>query len=628
MKRRTACALWLSSASPRRPSNDPRRVANKTMFLLVTFLAIGTAALCGCAGSPNISGGSGGSGGGSGSSQITLSIVSAYNATHSGGRWVVAGEPGFTLLVSGTGFTASSVIQWNGTSLATQFGSSTDMDATVTAAMIAQPGTVSISIHDSSSGYTTAVLPFGIASPAAASAGVVALVTAAPDGTPANASSLVAPSISATGRYVTFQSSATNLGAGVASGFQQIYERDTCIGAPTNCVPSTIPITVTYTGNPVDNHSRNSSVSDDGRYVAFDSQASNIVAAEPPFCFAAAGNSCVYVRDTCIGAASSCVPTTTLVSRLPDGEIAGGGNPAISPDGRYLGYNSTGTSPGTNNVYLTDTCIGAPAGCTSSTLLVSQSTSGTASNQLSAYEDVSLGGRYVSFVSYAKNLTTTSSNAGDPDLFLRDTCLGAPAACTASTLQEDVSTAGSLANGGALDTFSNPSISSDGRFLAFSTLATNLVTDNVNGLGNVYLRDTCNGSATPCSPSTVIASRGNDGSIANASQDNASINASGRFVAFASLASNLVPGDTFLPNSWKDIFVRDTCFGVPVACTPSTVRVSVSNATGFADQSNAVNDYPKISRDGHYIVFLSSATNYLPTPGNGLEMVFLAKTGF
>ncbi len=600
----------------------------KTIFLLAPFLAIGATALCGCGVSPSTNEGSGGSGGGSGSNQITLTTISAYNAAHSGGRWVVAGDPGFTLLVSGTGFTTSSVIQWNGTGLATQLGSSTDMDANVTAAMIAQPGTISISVHDTSSGYTTAALPFGIASPFAATAGVVALVTVAPDGTPANASSLVAPSISGTGRYVTFQSSATNLGAGIASGFQQIYERDTCIGTPTNCVPGTIPITVTYNGNPLDNHSRSSSVSDDGRYVAFDSQASNITAAEPSFCFAAAGDSCVYLRDTCIGAPSPCTPTTTLISRLPDGEIAGGGNPTISPDGRYVGYNSTGTSPGTNNVYLTDTCNGAPAGCTSSTLLVSQSSSGTTGNQLSAYQDVSLGGRYVSFVSYSKNLTPTNSNAGDPDLFVRDTCLGAPADCTPDTLQEDVSTTGSLANGGALDTFSNPSISSDGRFLAFSTLATNLVTENVNGLGNVYLRDTCNGAAASCSPSTVIASRGNDGSIANASQDNPSINASGRFVVFASLASNLVPGDTFLPNSWKDIFVRDTCFGVPVGCTPSTVRVSVSNVTGFAVQSNAVNDYPKISKDGHYIVFLSSATNYLSTAGNGFQMVFVAKTGF
>ena len=520
------------------------------------------------------------------------------------------------------------MIQWNGTPLTTQFGTATDISAPVSAAMIAQPGTVSITVHDTASGTTTAALPFGIASPAAATAGVVAPITVAPDGTPANNNSLVAPSISATGRYVSFQSSATNLGAGVTSGNQQIYERDTCIGAPSGCVPSTIPISVTYDGTPVDNASRDSSVSGDGRYVAFDSDASNIVTSEPSFCFAIAGDSCVYLRDTCIGAASGCTPSTILVSSLLDGEPAGGGIPTMSPDGRYVGYNSTGTSFGTNNVYLTDTCNGSQTGCVSNTILISQSTSGIAADLLSGYQGVSSGGRYVSFISYAKNLVSTTLNAGDPDLFLRDTCIGAPTGCIPTTLQEDVSSAGVPANGGALDTFSSPSISSNGRFLAFSTLATNLVTQNVNGIGNVYLRDTCNGATVPCTPSTVIASLGNDGSIANAGEDNTAISATGRFVAFASLASNLVPGDTFPINGWKDIFVRDTCFGVPDGCAPSTVRVSVGNATGFAVQSNGVNDYPQISQDGHYVVFLSASTNYLSTPGNGYDMVFLAATGF
>jgi trimeric autotransporter adhesin len=593
-------------------------------------LAIGMA-LCGCGGanSSTGSGGSGGSGGGSGGSGApTLAQVGTLGATYSGGNWVVAGEGGFTLLASGTGFTSTSVIQWNGTSLTTQFGTSTDINAAVTAAMIAEPGTVSITVQDTASGTTTAALPFGIASPAAATAGVIALITTAPDGTPANNNSLVAPSISATGRYVSFQSSATNLGAGVTSSYQQIYERDTCIGAPAGCVPSTIPISVTYSGGPVDNNSRDSSVSDDGRYVAFDSEASDIIDSEPSFCYSTPGDSCVYLRDTCIGATSGCTSNTVLVSSLLDGEPAGGGNPTISPDGRYVGYNSTGTSEGTNNVYLTDTCNGAPVGCVPSTILISQSTSGIIGNTTSGFQDVSSGGRYVSFVSYAKNLISTTSNAGDPDLFLRDTCIGAPSGCVPTTVQEDVSTAGVPANGGALDTFSDPSISSDGRFLTFSTLATNLVTQNVNGFGNVYLRDTCNGATAPCSPSTVIASLGNDGSIANASQDNTGISATGRFVAFASLASNLVPGDTFAPNGWKDIFVRDTCFGAPASCAPSTVRASVGNATGFAVQSNGTNDYPQISGDGHYVVFLSASTNYLSTPGNGYDMVFLAKTGF
>ena len=598
--------------------------------ILGVGLALGMV-LSGCGGANSSNGctGSGCSCGSCGSGTPTLVQVGTLGAPQTGGNWVVAGEGGFTLLASGTGFTATSQIQWNGTPLATQFGTSTDINAPVTAAMIAQPGTVSITVYDSASGTTTAALPFGIASPAAATAGVIALITVAPDGiTPANNNSLVAPSISATGRFVSFQSSATNLGAGVTSGNQQIYERDTCIGAPAGCVPSTIPISVTYDGAPVDNASLDSSVSGDGRYVAFDSEASNIVASEPSFCYAAPGDACIYLRDTCIGAVAGCTPSTILVSSLLDGQPAGGGNPTMSPDGRYVGFGSTGTSSGTVNTFERDTCNGAPAGCVPSTILISQSTSGIVADALSGYQNVSLGGRYVSFISYAKNLVSTTLNAGNPDLFLRDTCLGAPAGCIPTTTQEDISTTDIPANGGALDTASNPPISSDGRFLAFTTLATNLVTQNVNGFGNVYLRDTCNGATAPCTPSTVIASLGNDGSIANAGENNSSISATGRFVAFASLASNLVPGDTFVADGWKDIFVRDTCFGAPAGCTPSTVRVSVSNATGFAVQSNGINDHPQISRDGHYVVFLSASTNYLSTPGNGYDMVFLAKTGF
>jgi hypothetical protein len=171
-------------------------------------------------------------------------------------------------------------------------------------------------------------------------------------------------------------------------------------------------------------------------------------------------------------------------------------------------------------------------------------------------------------------------------------------------------------------------LSSDGRFLAFSTLAYNLVSQPANVFGGIYLRDTCNGATSGCTPMTNLVGVGNDGSLPNAGGNNTSISATGRYIAFASLASNLAPGDTFAPNSWKDIFVRDTCFGVTTGCTPSTVRVSVSNWSYLGQQSNAINDYPRISADGHYVVFLSASTNYLSSSSNGNSMVYLTKTGF
>jgi len=194
-------------------------------------------------------------------------------------------------------------------------------------------------------------------------------------------------------------------------------------------------------------------------------------------------------------------------------------------------------------------------------------------------------------------------------------------------MRVDVTASGGEPNNGVFN-LSIPAISSDGRLVAFSSTATNLVSTNVNGMGNIYVRDTCAGATSGCTPTTSLVSLGNDGSVGNWSSGNQSMTADGRFVAFASLASNLVPGDTFPAGGFKDIFVRDTCYGVASGCTPSTVRVSVTNTPNPETQANDISDYPAMSADGHYVVFLSAATDLVPGGSNGHQMVFLAKTGF
>jgi trimeric autotransporter adhesin len=559
---------------------------------------------------------------------LTLTGISPYLAAEAANNWVPAGIPGFTLLASGTGFTTTSVIEWNGTALPTAFGTSTDINAPITAAMVAAPGTANVMVYDPATGAKSATLTFGIASPAAATAGVVQMITVAPGGTPANGDSLVAPSISTTGRYVSFQSAGTNLGAGTAGTWAQIYERDTCIGAPSGCTPTTIPITVTADGSAPNGNSRTSSVSGDGRYVAYDTQASNILSTVPS-CWTEAV--CVFLRDTCIGVPSGCTPSTTLITTDTldgDGNPEGGNNPFISPDGRYITFNSALEAASSNEspqTLMRDTCNGAPAGCTPSTILISQSTTGVVGNESSYRQAVNSGGRFVVFSSYSTNLIPNDTSIWS-DVFLRDTCTGAPAGCVPSTSRVSTATDGTQGNGG-VDFNLPPSISSDGRFVAFSTDATNLVANDP--YAGIMLRDTCFGAPAGCTPTTSLVSIGNDGSIPNWGDNEQSMSADGRFIAFASLASNLVPGDTFAASSWEDIFVHDTCIGAPAGCTPSTVRVSVANyAQNFATQSNAINDYPQISGDGHYVVFLSSSTNYLASGGDGNEMVYLAKTGY
>lgn len=254
-------------------------------------------------------------------SSITLSTLAP--------GYAVAGTGSTSIFVNGSGFTDSSIVQWNGNALPTTFGTNQILSASISNSLIAAPGAAQITVKDGS-GATSNSLPFGIASAAAANAGVIGMISVAPDGSPANGDSLVGPSISATGRYVAFQSAATNLASGPASGFQEIYERDTCIGAPSGCSPNTIRVTVTYDGTPANGHSRASGISADGRYVVFNSSATNILPNSGD-CSPSTGIACVFLRDTCTGARSGCVPNTTAISKDMNGNIVRGGGTPLLP---------------------------------------------------------------------------------------------------------------------------------------------------------------------------------------------------------------------------------------------------------------------------------------------------------
>jgi len=133
--------------------------------------------------------------------------------------------------------------------------------------------------------------------------------------------------------------------------------------------------------------------------------------------------------------------------------------------------------------------------------------------------------------------------------------------------------------------FGGNSISADGRYVAFTSFASNLVANDTNGWLDVFVRDTVTGT-------TTIASVGSNGSQATAPSSEPSISADGRYVAFQTSASNLVPGDT---NDDDDIFVRDLRAG-------TTTRVSV-DAAGRAGGWHDGSQYPSISADGRYVTF-------------------------
>jgi Tol biopolymer transport system component len=111
----------------------------------------------------------------------------------------------------------------------------------------------------------------------------------------------------------------------------------------------------------------------------------------------------------------------------------------------------------------------------------------------------------------------------------------------------------------------SPSISADGRYVAFLSSAMNLVDSDTNGVTDVFVRDTCAGATSACTPATQRVSVATGGAQANGASTSATISGTGRFITFESAATNLGA----IPSS-GGIFLRDTCAGVASGCTPST----------------------------------------------------------
>ena len=209
----------------------------------------------------------------------------------------------------------------------------------------------------------------------------------------------------------------------------------------------------------------------------------------------------------------------------------------------------------------------------------------------SSQSEMSRDGRYTAFVSDAQNLVAGDTN-GAPDVFVRDRVAG-------TTTRVSVATGGGQGNGRS----DLPSISRDGRYVAFFSEATNLVTGDTNGRSDVFVRDLVAGSTRRVSVTT-------GGGQANGDSEFPSISDNGQQVAFGSAASNLVSGDG---NGLHDIFVRDLTAG-----TTRRVSVSSSGAGG-----NGASLFPAISGNGNVVAFVSDATNLVPGDTNGNRDVFV-----
>ena len=381
------------------------------------------------------------------------------------------------------------------------------------------------------------------------------------------------PAVSGDGRYVVFHSPANNLVGGDTDGDYDVFLRDLVAGTTT----------LVSGGN---DDSTNAAVSADGRYVAFVSIATNLTTDTN----GSTGD--VFVRDMVTG-------DITLVSTGTGGQGNGiSHRPSISADGHYVtfvSYSDNLVANDTNNaqdVFVRDLVSGT-------TTLVSQATDGSHGLGTSDWGSISADGRYVAFHSTASNLVAGDNNSAN-DVFVRDLVSG-----TTTLISQDA--LGGLANSDSYD----PSISADGRYVAFWSYATDLVAGGTNFQTHIYVRDLALGS-------TALVSIGEDGQ-ANATSFSPSISADGRYVTFYSAANNLVDGDV---NGAFDVFVRDLVSG-------TTTLVSGDAAGGPANNTSWVwsTGGNSISDDGRTVAYMSSATDIIALDTNGAQDIFAADTG-
>jgi len=247
-------------------------------------------------------------------------------------------------------------------------------------------------------------------------------------------------------------------------------------------------------------------------------------------------------------------------------------------------------------------------------VLVSASTSGTPAGAPSIGLDtgeasISNDGRYVVFASDAKNLVPNDT-ANEANVYLRDTCIGAPSGCTPSLTLVSASTTGGIPSTTGNGSYV-PSLSANGRYVVFHSDATNLVSQSNNGVFQIYVRDTCNTVASGCAPQTTLVSTDGSGNALTANTtigSDAVISATGRFVVF-SAGAPMRPGGYI-----GEVYAVDTCIGVASGCTPSVQGIS------FDSQNNKVSGaFPvAISDDGHFALLIDGSSQFL----------YLALTGY
>ena len=385
--------------------------------------------------------------------------------------------------------------------------------------------------------------------------------------------------LSADGRYVAFSSDASSLVPGDTNGVRDVFVHDRVSGV-------TERVSVSSTAQQAGGASAGllaggPRISGDGRYVAFSSEASNLVPGDGN------GTADIFVRDRVAG-------TTERVSVGAGGGDAHGESvtPSIGVDGRYVTFTSLAGDlvPGDDNndrdVFVRDRVGGT-------TELISVGLDGTPGDRASGGlgagpARITPDGRHVVFGSFATDLVTGDANNFD-DVFVRDRVAG-------TTERVSVATDGAEGNGHSV----YGTISDDGRFVAFSSPADTLTLPDLNGASDVFLRDRDAGTTVRLSDAA--------GAQASGGSSFAAISGDGSAVVYHSDASNLITGDT---NMTTDVFLQDVASG-------AIERISEP----LAGETNGASLFAEVSADGEAVAFESAASNLVAGDGNSNSDVF------
>ncbi len=399
------------------------------------------------------------------------------------------------------------------------------------------------------------------------------LISLALDGGEADGASFT-PAISADGRYVAFASAASTLVSGDSNGTEDVFVFD-------RLSRTTERESLSSTGEQGDGDSYNPALSADGRYVAFTSSASNLAPGD------ANSDLDIFVHDRV-------AHTTVLASVGPHGAMGDGPSvaPSISGDGRLVAFESDADSlapddtNGTGDVFVHDIVTGL-------TRRLSVGGNGLQTESPSFGPAISADGSSVAFESFSSRLVPGDTN-GALDVFVADLPTG------------DIDRVSLSTDGGQADDRSySPSISADGRIVAFASFADNLVAGDTNGLLDVFIRRRDQRTTTRLSV-------GPDGAQGDGLSFAPVVSADGALVVFSSEATNLVPDDS---NGARDVFLASTTSGL-------MSRLSRPGA-GSKAQGDGPSLGPVVDASGAMVAFASFATNLVPRDTNGQSDVFI-----